>query len=348
MNENRKIWVDYAKAVGIILVVYGHVARGVFNAGIPFSEPVFRIVDSVVYTFHMPLFFFLSGLFLIRSLEKRGSHGLLENKVSTIVYPFILWSLIQGFTEVFLSDYTNGQVAYSNVFSMLWAPRAHFWFLYALFLITVVSTTVLSLLPRKAGMALLFTSAVGYVFQEDLSNHFLTGYINKYLVFFVFGVLFSQSAIRFELGSTRMLIIWASLFAGCQTFFHAVLGLNFEDTGFASLVLALVSIVFVVSFSCRLAEKRHEWLLLLGASSMGIYLMHVLAGSGARMILAQVLHIDSLAVHLLAGCTVGLVAPLLVVQWVSRYRIPYVFSATGSKAPGRSQRNPIQSASSQA
>jgi len=29
--QERNVWVDYAKAIGIILVVYGHVARGVIQ-----------------------------------------------------------------------------------------------------------------------------------------------------------------------------------------------------------------------------------------------------------------------------------------------------------------------------
>ncbi len=52
--QERNVWVDYAKAIGIILVVYGHVARGVFNAGLPMDEGEFVLVDSIIYSFHMP------------------------------------------------------------------------------------------------------------------------------------------------------------------------------------------------------------------------------------------------------------------------------------------------------
>jgi len=58
---NHYDWVDYAKGIGIILVVYGHVARGIFSAGMIVNEKIFRLVDSVIYSFHMPLFFFLSA-----------------------------------------------------------------------------------------------------------------------------------------------------------------------------------------------------------------------------------------------------------------------------------------------
>ena len=98
--EARSSWVDSAKGLGIILVVYGHVARGLSSAGLFKDADLFRLVDSIIYSFHMPLFFFLSGLFFYSSLLKRGRAGLVLNKVDSILYPYVLWSLIQGFVEV--------------------------------------------------------------------------------------------------------------------------------------------------------------------------------------------------------------------------------------------------------
>src|SRR5690554_4443884 len=160
--QERNAWVDYAKAIGIILVVYGHVARGVFNAGLPMDEELFVLVDSIIYSFHMPLFFFLSGLFFYDSLMKRGTGGLIVNKVDTIVYPFIVWSLLQGFFEVALSNYTNGQVTVTEVLSLLWEPRAQFWFLYALFMVFVLSAFVYAKADRRFFLPLLLVFAVLY------------------------------------------------------------------------------------------------------------------------------------------------------------------------------------------
>ncbi len=111
--KNRSYWVDYAKAIGILLVVYGHVLRGLYDANILFSKEFYELSDSVVYSFHMPLFFFLSGLFFYNSLLKYGGIKLIKNKIDTIIYPYIIWSIIQGLIEVFLSSYTNGDSSYS-------------------------------------------------------------------------------------------------------------------------------------------------------------------------------------------------------------------------------------------
>lgn len=139
MSTERNAIFDYAKGIGIILVVYGHVVRGLMNAGLPMDKALHGLVDSIIYSFHMPLFFFLSGLFLLGSLAKRGWGGLVLSKVDTIFYPYIVWSLIQGLIEVALSGSTNGNVTLEQVFSLLWQPRAQFWFLYTLFAVFVVA-----------------------------------------------------------------------------------------------------------------------------------------------------------------------------------------------------------------
>lgn len=51
MSQNRDITFDMMKGIGIILVIIGHLAHG------------FGWLVPAIYTFHMPLFFILSGYF---------------------------------------------------------------------------------------------------------------------------------------------------------------------------------------------------------------------------------------------------------------------------------------------
>ena len=53
-QETRIRWIDTAKLIGIFLVILGHLPLAAGKSGI--SPATF------IYTFHMPLFFFLSGL----------------------------------------------------------------------------------------------------------------------------------------------------------------------------------------------------------------------------------------------------------------------------------------------
>lgn len=77
IKKDRLDWIDLSKGLGIILVVYGHVARGVNSAGLDFD--LFNQIDDVIYAFHMPLFFILSGYFFVKSSKKGLVHTLNQN-----------------------------------------------------------------------------------------------------------------------------------------------------------------------------------------------------------------------------------------------------------------------------
>ncbi len=78
--QNQLDWVLIAKGIGIILVVVGHF--------IPASSPGYWLsFRQFIYSFHMPLFFLLSGY-----LYNPGKHSytnLLKNKTKRLLYPFV-------------------------------------------------------------------------------------------------------------------------------------------------------------------------------------------------------------------------------------------------------------------
>lgn len=75
----RNNWVDWAKAIGILLVVMGHSS---------YDNPAF---EKVIYFIHMPLFFFISGY-----LFKLGdSNRVFLTKIwGGLCIPYILYNLI--------------------------------------------------------------------------------------------------------------------------------------------------------------------------------------------------------------------------------------------------------------
>lgn len=68
-------WIDQVKGFGIFLVVYGH--------NFPFLE-------KYIYSFHMPLFFLLAGVFHKANFDKKN----LINKTKQLIVPYFLWSIL--------------------------------------------------------------------------------------------------------------------------------------------------------------------------------------------------------------------------------------------------------------
>ncbi len=59
IQSNRNYWIDNAKAIGIIAVFYGHIVENIFLH----YNPISHIQLKLIYSFHIPLFFVLSGYF---------------------------------------------------------------------------------------------------------------------------------------------------------------------------------------------------------------------------------------------------------------------------------------------
>ena len=330
MNIQRDNWVDYAKAIGIIIVVYGHVARGLYNAGIPMDKNLHLLIDTFIYSFHIPLFFFLSGLYFVKSLNSRTTKQFVFNKIDTLVYPYLLWSIIQGTVEAFLASHTNGNVTYTEVFSLLWQPRAQFWFLYALALVFIFSLLLYRYFNITKINVLLLIGLSLYLIKGYLPFSIYTNYICSYFIYFSLGMYFQQynSKITF---SNSMLLLVIILFITFQyiTLFHSIDNFNVLDS--IKLLKTILSIAAVVFISKLLSKTNLQFIAHIGKAFMAIYLLHILAGSSIRVFLQKVLGNNIFEVHLILGILAGIIVPIFCVYYSKKLRLPFIESAPKSK-----------------
>ena len=327
VTQEHLDWVDRARGVGIILVVFGHVADGVYRAGIAFPPATFRLLYDAIYSFHMPLFFLLAGLFFYRSWAQRGTAMLIRSKLDTILYPYILWSLVQGSIEVVASQYTNHRASLESVLTLLWSPRQQFWFLYVLFIEFLLGCLVCALLPRRWHFVVVILAAAAFVFRSSGPHVGPPYYLAAESVFFFSGLLLGERLQRTHPPSTATLTLTAVGFLAAQVAYALYRsGLPQTLQGLMELAVALISIAFVIAFSKLPAVALTRWLALLGQQSLAIYLLHTIFASGARIALLKFMGLQRLDVHLAVGTTLGLLIPVLCAKLVERFHIEGVFS----------------------
>jgi fucose 4-O-acetylase-like acetyltransferase len=322
----RTLWVDYTKAIGIILVVYGHVSRGLYNAQIPMNENLFKLIDTIIYSFHMPLFFFLSGLFFVSSLRKRGLKGLIANKLDSILYLYIIWSVLQGGIALAFQQWTNNSVTLNEVLNLLWEPRVQFWFLYALFFISLVSAFIYAKIDQKYALVLFVLSTLIVAFS--LPNYGIPPLIFTlpYLCFFMFGIYFNQIEPFFVANKNKLLLPLTFLFVSAHWFSLTKLDQipnNLLPT--IKLAVTLISILFTVNLCMSLEEKPSKILAFIGTSSMIIFLAHVLTGSGTRIVLQHLFGITDFYVHIAFGCFAGIFGSILLAKMLSKMGFSFLF-----------------------
>lgn len=327
-------WVDYAKGLGIILVVYGHITEGVFNAGMVMNTHLYTAIDTMIYSLHMPLFFFLSGLFFTSSLAKRGFKNNIVNKIDTIFYPYVVWSILQGIIEATLSKYTNGHVTYTEVFSLLWAPRAQFWFLYILFFTFVIASIIfIKNRNSKLMIAVVCLFSIVYIFQSHLPSIYILTLCYVHMVFFFIGILVANLNLTNKINNLKSFILISLFFIISQYWFVVIEGFGRLDRGLYSFIVAIIAITFIVALSMQLVKLNLRFLAYIGESSLYIYLLHVLIGSGIRIILQKAFHIESASIQIIVGCIAAIGLSLIFIEFTKKFNLSFLF-----KAPWESSR----------
>ncbi len=91
--NSRILWPDVLKSLAVFLVILGHVSSTYDSRG--YSSPL----ALWIYSFHMPLFMMLSGMFFKYSLKK-DFKSLLIDKSRLLLLPLLSWGLMNFVIEV--------------------------------------------------------------------------------------------------------------------------------------------------------------------------------------------------------------------------------------------------------
>lgn len=149
-------YITIAKALGILLMVIGH-------SGCP------QVLFRIIYLFHMPLFFFCSGIFYKEMANKESVLLFLKKRIVGLYIPFVKWSFLFLFLHnLFMAvGLYNSEYGFEGGSSIYSAPEmlykmvmilftmhdyeellGGFWFIRALFVSSII-IAVFSLLLKN-------------------------------------------------------------------------------------------------------------------------------------------------------------------------------------------------------
>jgi fucose 4-O-acetylase-like acetyltransferase len=334
-HRSRIQWVDQARGIGIFLVVLGHTLRGLHNGRLIAEDSLaFHRVDSWIYSFHMPLFFLLSGLFAERRTGQEPRRFLYD-QFATIAYPYLVWSVLQTLVQMALGRYTNRQVGSMELVGILVNPIMQFWFLYALLLIVLIYYIL-----RRCGLAplgglvafALFWASQGWV---SLGIWLPLNEARRNGIFYAVGAVLGHRGHidRIERAPTLPLAITA--LAG----YALVTAALFRPEG-SRPVLALAVAFCGIAASIALAVlfgrlKGLDLVRVMGVYSLEIYVVHTIASAGIRIALHKALKIQDVSIHVVLGTLAGIVLPLLLARFCERFHVRFVFRLPRRRAGTR-------------
>jgi len=325
-NKFRLEWVDYAKAIAIILVVYRHILIGVQRSGITVDLWLINI-NEVVYSFRMPLFFLLSGIFVAKSIAKRQGYRFVGYKFNTIYYPYLIWGVIQITLQIILSKYTNANRSIIDYTYLLINPRAidQLWYLSALFTVSILFYLLYSYFNFK-NIYIFFLSVILYGFSAFVKDYSLIHDLCYYIIFFVIGHLISNILLEpknFQfLYSLKLFLLLTPLFWYSQWYW-----LHNQDMNmYLFAIIALLGTAYVFSISFILAKyKLFSFMKIVGKHSLQIYLLHVMIIAAVRIVLTNILGLTQPEVILLIGWILGVYLPILMYNIIKTTKLIVLF-----------------------
>lgn len=181
--DGRVDWVDVAKGVCILFVVMMHSTLGV-EAAVGETGWMGTIV-TWAQPFRMPDFFFIAGLFLVRTIDAPW-RKFLDRKVVHFAYFYVLWMVIQAV----LKGVGDPAAIPGHILTSLYQPFGTLWFIYMLpifFLVVRFTRTVPVWLMLAVGAALeIAPISTGYLLIDEFASRFVYFYAGYALADYAF------------------------------------------------------------------------------------------------------------------------------------------------------------------
>jgi fucose 4-O-acetylase-like acetyltransferase len=323
-NSNNRIkWIDACKGFTIILVVMGHVADGYLNAGLflPYKS-ILTYSRCLVYSFHMPLFFVLSGItFYIAYVEKNRKNKFIYQIVN-LIWIYFIFSIIQWcFQKLFNGSVNNSYSLYDLILIPI-KPIALYWYLYVLIFLYMISYKIVGNKIRNITIFLItICVSLFAAFYKFNNTGFPLRLILYFFAFFWMGIIIISNL---DVCKNRC-IVTISLMITIISFVVTIMeGKVIGYWGNCIFPLAICFICVYVFFNIKIFNQENI-LILFGKYSLEIYLFHSYITAGNRIFLFKI-GIESFAINVLINFFMAISIPILISKIMKKLNIhKYIF-----------------------
>lgn len=267
--KKRILYIDFAKAIAIILVVIGHYS--------PDYHPVwYGQLRSIIYGFHMPLFMFASGFVYIATFRHEPYGIFLLRKLKRLMIPYFVVSVIIITIKMLTQGaaYVQNPVTSISYVKVFYLPEAGYftWFIWALWWMFVL---VPLFNDKRKRLLLLICAIILYFLPITFPQEFCLREFKGMLLYFSLGCVVWDYKGLFVWCKIIPVSVYIVLFVAVNALKY--IGIPIGPDG-VTIILSLVGIAFLVRFCKWIEEKQHAYtnkvLITIASSSYVIYLLH--------------------------------------------------------------------------
>ena len=188
-NSKRDSSVDIIKGIGIILLVIGHCIGFFQNQTESLSDD---IINSIINSFHMPLFFFVGGVLYVKKALVKCAFS----RVESLLVPLIIYSIINGLFVVLVYglDYIIAFPEEIRTILLQTLKLQGGWFLISYFLVCIIYPLINVCFSNVALIicgGLVLALSVSHIDKNGMPSYILTAFVG--LFFYWIGAIVKKT-----------------------------------------------------------------------------------------------------------------------------------------------------------
>jgi len=288
METGRISWIDVAKGLGIISVVIGHIG----SLGLP---------NIFIYSFHMPLFFFISGY-----LFKKHNNSFLvflKRKTETLLLPYIYFSIVLILLWTFLNNNVN--ITKNGFYNTLIGEggASSLWFLFCLFITEILFYIIINCIQNTYIIYIII--GCGATLSSILSSNQIYLFwkfdvVLTALLFYSIGYFFENFSINNLLNDTNLFpkVILSLIMNLVFCFLNPITRTGHVDmhsSSYGNYIYFLISAIFGILFIVYISKiMEHSKLLsICGQNTLAILAIHWQIPELLRFFMINILKIQN-------------------------------------------------------
>lgn len=284
-SRPRLEWLDALKGFAILSVVLGHVLLGYSeNNMFPEVNSYMQVLMKWIYTWHMPLFFTISGFAFSLSYfeDKKINIRKIFRGGANLFLIYLIFSMTLGVLKILFASLVDNPMDVREMFVTILLPNTLMWYLWVLIAFYIVFGVVINKnVPHTLLAFVLFALVfVGSMLAEVLSLRLCVKNLFCCALYFDMGLCLGTGRWkRYEKNRSRVMIaaalttlLFAGAFTACFDAYEELplaCRILFETCNAISIAILLFGI-----FSNMAVTGMMRGLAQLGKASLIIYLIH--------------------------------------------------------------------------
>ena len=321
-------WLNIARGIGIFLVIVGHAIADTFGRKNFISGTIFNLI----YSFHMPLFFFISGFLsykIFNVTKKEQKKEFILKKIVRLLVPYFFIGIIYMILDLFLAKYESLPTSDNVILNLFLGTNPNFqlWTLYTLFMCSLLTCLLNKLKVKDIFIlsCLMFILSLFVKCPASFVNDTLRSYI-----YFVIGIIVNKNLEKIKnfitsngknkAKNVAIVILIVVLFLIGNVIRNVSQNSTIIRQGIV-LITAITGIFLTILVSIFIEKKNNSLINkitnTIGKYGMDIYIMGNLPQVFIRTIFGSVLGLP-IGIVFIISVLAGIILPIIVSKYIVR------------------------------